>query len=294
MSFAEMSSGLLYYEDTGQGPEDKREVVVFFNGWSISAKYWKPVIDLLSPHYRCVSFDQSCTGRSRCSLSLTVEGYADEASELLAGLGLLAKGKLHVVGHSMGGMTATRVCNRHPESLISATIVNCGIFDDELLKSFHHVLVGGMIDLAMLCKGAFLIEPFRSLFIDRVIAGPIEKMYRDIFVEDFVTSDTRASTAVGKFSIDPAIIGRYTSEAVLIEAPLLCIVGMADRTIPPEGMLTLYNRRREQSKAPTRLVRFEHAGHLPMLEVLHGFVQALRAHFIESTRYSGYDRRGSI
>jgi hypothetical protein len=44
-------------------------------------------------------------------------------------LGLLGKGKLHVVGHSMGGgMTATRVCNRHPESLISATIVKLRYF----------------------------------------------------------------------------------------------------------------------------------------------------------------------
>ncbi|ABL64252.1 alpha/beta fold hydrolase [Chlorobium phaeobacteroides] len=290
MSFADTTRGKIYYEDTGWGVSDNREVVLFFNGWSISARYWIPVIDRLSSQYRCLSFDQSGTGRTVCShscLSFSVEGFADEASELLVHLGLLGSRKLHIVGHSMGGMIATEICNRHPESLVSATIVNCGIFDDELLKSFHHVLVGGMIDVAMLFKGVFLLEPFKSLFIDRAIGRPIDQKYRTVFVEDFVASDTRAATAVGKFAIDPEIIGKYTAEAVKIGAPLLCVVGMADRTIPPEGMQTLYNRRIEQSDFLTRLARFDHAGHLPMLEVLPEFEQALRNHFYAASKLLG-------
>jgi len=290
MSFADTTRGKIYYEDTGWGVGDDREVVLFFNGWSISARYWMPVIDRLSSQYRCVSFDQSGTGRTVCShscLCFSVEGFADEASELLVRLGLLGSRKLHIVGHSMGGMIATEICNRHPESLVSATIVNCGIFDDELLKSFHHVLVGGMIDVAMLFKWVFIFEPCKLLFIDRPIGRPIEQKYRTVFVEDFVTSDSRAATAVGKFAIDPQIIGRYTSEAVKIGAPLLCVVGMADRTIPPEGMQTLYNRRIEQSAFLTRLARFDNAGHLPMLEVLPEFELALRSHFCAASRLLG-------
>lgn len=288
MSFIETDRCRLYYEDTTEGRGDKQETVVFFNGWSISSRYWKPLIDILSPEYRCVSFDQSGTGRTKAckpSPPFTVMGFADEAVDLLSSLALLDERKLHIVGHSMGGMIATEVCNRYPQALMSATIINCGIFDDELLKSFHYVLVGGMIDLSMAFRGIFSIEPFKSLFIDRAITRPIGEKYRDIFVEDFVTSDIEASSAVGKFTIDPATIARYTEESVQIRAPLLCVAGMADRTIPPEGMITLFNRRKEQEAVPTELIQFNDAGHLPMLEVLPEFAGVLRKHLLFSHDY---------
>lgn len=293
MSYLDTERCRLYYEDTGSVSGDSRETVVFFNGWSISSRYWEPLIAQLSPRYRCVSFDQSGTGRTavrRPLPPLTVDGFADEAARLLEELGLLAGRRLHIVGHSMGGMVATEVCNRFPDALLSVTIVNCGIFDDELLKSFHHVLLGAMIGLSMTIKGLFRIEPFKSLFIDRAIAKPIESRFRDIFVEDFITSDNDASAAVGRFTIDPLTVGRYTREAVGIRAPLLCIVGMADRTIPPEGMITLYERRKERSGWPTVLEIFEDAGHLPMLEDLPRFSAVLQRHF-DSVRE--YRRSGS-
>ncbi|AOS84611.1 alpha/beta hydrolase [Chlorobaculum limnaeum] len=293
MSHLDIERCLLYYEDTGSASGDSRETVVFFNGWSISSRYWKPLIELLFPRYRCVSFDQSGTGRTKVKRPLppfTVEGFADEAEKLLEELGLLAGRRLHIVAHSMGGMVATEVCNRFPDALLSVTIVNCGIFDDELLKSFHHVLLGAMIGLSMNLKGLFRFEPFKSLFIDRAIGKPIESRFRDIFVEDFITSDNDASASVGRFTIAPLTVGRYTREAVGIRAPLLCVVGMADRTIPPEGMITLYERRKERSGWPTVLEIFEDAGHLPMLEDLPRFSAVLQRHF-DSVRE--YRRSGS-
>ncbi len=281
------SRSRLYYEDTSREEKNDDETIVFFNGWSLSCRYWKPVIDILSPSYRCITFDQSGTGRTefRKPAPHTVKGFADEAAELLDQLDLLGAKKIHIVGHSMGGMIATEVCNRYPDSLLSATVVNCGIFDDALLKSLQHILVGSMIDLSMAIREIFRIEPFKSLFIDRAIAGPIDTLYRDIFIEDFITSDSEASKAVGKFTIDPDTVADYTREAVNIPAPMLCIAGMADRTIPPEGMITLYTRRNENHCAPTSLVTFDNAGHLPMLEVLPEFSHALRQHFLFARKY---------
>lgn len=286
MGYLDIDRCRLYYEDTGEVSAANGEAVVFFNGWSISSRYWGPLISLLSPRYRCVSFDQSGTGRTRVREPLppfTVEGFADEAAQLLGHLGLLSGCRLHVVAHSMGGMVATEVCNRYPDALLSATIVNCGIFDDELLKSFHQVLLGTMIGLSMNIRWLLRFEPFRSLFVDRAIGKPIEGRYRDVFVEDFIESDREASEAVGRFTTDPLAVGRYTREAVGIRAPLLCIVGMADRTIPPEGMITLYERRKRRSGWPTVLEIFEEAGHLPMLEDLPRFSAVLVRH-LESVR----------
>jgi pimeloyl-ACP methyl ester carboxylesterase len=226
MSYLDIERCCLYYEDTGAISGDSRETIVFFNGWPISSRYWEPLIALLSPMYRCVSFEQSGTGRTRVRKPFpqyTVAGFADEAAKLLDELDLLAGRRLHIVAHLMGGMVATEVCNRFPDALLSVTIVNCGIFDDELLKSFHQVLLGTMIGLSMNIKGLFRFEPFKSLFIDRAIGKPIESHFRDIFVEDFITSDNDASAAVGRFTTDPLTVGCYTGEAVGIRAPLLCI-----------------------------------------------------------------------
>jgi len=38
--------------------------LVFIHGWLLSRAYWQPVIDLLSPHYRCLSYDLRGFGES--------------------------------------------------------------------------------------------------------------------------------------------------------------------------------------------------------------------------------------
>ncbi|NTW63756.1 MAG: alpha/beta hydrolase, partial [Chlorobiaceae bacterium] len=62
-------------------------------------------------------------------------------------------------------------------------------------------------------------------------------------------------------------------------SPVLCCVGMADHTIPPEGTITLFDTRKARSSAPTTLVQFMNLGHLPMLEDTHNFAEALKKHF---------------
>ena len=60
---------------------------------------------------------------------------------------------------------------------------------------------------------------------------------------------------------------------------MLCCVGMADNTIPPEGTLTLYEKRKAESEAPTHLAKFMDLGHLPMLEDTPRFAGELTKHF---------------
>jgi 2-succinyl-6-hydroxy-2,4-cyclohexadiene-1-carboxylate synthase len=39
-------------------------VLVFVHGWLLSRGYWQPLIDRLSPHYQCLSYDLRGFGRS--------------------------------------------------------------------------------------------------------------------------------------------------------------------------------------------------------------------------------------
>lgn len=287
MSYFPTERCRLYYEDTAETDPSAlaRPAVLFVNGWAISARYWKPLVDLLKADYRCVTYDQSGTGRTHIEghrPSLTIEGFADEAGALVEHLGLDRKRNLHIVGHSMGGMVATELALRYRDALLSATIIACGIFEENLFNSIGLFMLGGLIDVSMHFRSIFQAEPMKALFIKRATAKEIGKEYSDIIAGDFISSDREATTAVGKFSIDPEALRAYTRHVIEIPAPVLCSVGMADHTIPPEGTITLYETRKKKAAAPTSLLKFDDLGHLPMLEDTVAFAEGLKKHFESS------------
>jgi len=284
MSYLASKRCLLYYEDTAESDPSKQSLpaVIFVNGWAVSSRYWKPLVEQLSANYRCITYDQSGTGKTVIrgyKPTFTIQGFTDEAAELIEHLGLHNSRNLHIVGHSMGGMVATELCIRFRDSLLSATIIACGIFEETPFTSFGLFMLGGLIDFSMNFRNIFLVDPLRSLFIKRAATKEISKEYRDIIIEDFTQSDKEATNAVGKFSIDPEALRAYTRHVLEISAPVLCCVGMADHTIPPEGTLTLYEKRKVLSAAPTRLAKFTELGHLLMLEETPEFACELKKHF---------------
>jgi pimeloyl-ACP methyl ester carboxylesterase len=284
MSYLESERCRLYYEDTAESDPSKKAlpVVLFVNGWAISSRYWKPLVEQLSADYRCITYDQSGTGKTVIQgykPTFTIQGFTDEAAALIEHLGLQNSRNLHIVGHSMGGMVATELCMRFRDSLVSATIIACGIFEETLFTSLGLFFLGGLIDFSMNFRNIFLIDPLKSLFIKRAATKEISEEYRDIIIEDFTQSDKEATNAVGKFSIDPEALRAYTRHVIDISSPVLCCVGMADHTIPPEGTITLYEKRKVESSAPTRLAKFSDLGHLLMLEDTAVFADELKKHF---------------
>ncbi len=285
MSYFQNNRYTLYYSDTAEtNPSVKdKPVVLFVNGWAISSRYWEPLIEQLTPEYRCITYDQSGTGKTVIGEyhrpSLTIQGFADEASALIEHLGLDKERKLHIVGHSMGGMVATELCLRYQDALLSATVLACGIFEETAFTSAGLMFLGGLIDVSLNFRQIFQIEPLKSMFIKRAASRDIGKTYSDIIIEDFTTSDKDATIAVGHFSIDREVLRAYTRHVLAIASPVLCCVGMEDHTIPPEGTITLYEKRSKESPAPSRLVQFMKLGHLPMLEDTQGFALQLKKHF---------------
>ena len=290
MSYLASKRCKLYYEDTADIDTAGREkpAVLFVNGWAVSSRYWKPLVNILAPKYRCITYDQSGTGQTIIkgyNPSLTIQGFSDEASELIEHLGLNKSRNLHIIGHSMGGMVATELCLRYADSLVSATIIACGIFEETALTSFGLFMLGGLIDVSLNFRGIFQVEPFRGMFIKRAATKEIPLEYQNVLIEDFTQSDKDATIAVGKFSIDRDVLRTYTRHVLAIASPVLCSVGMADNTIPPEGTITLYEKRKAESKSPTHLAKFMELGHLPMLEESAQFARELTAHFERSQQY---------
>jgi pimeloyl-ACP methyl ester carboxylesterase len=111
----------LYYEEAGQG-----SAVIFVHEYAGDYRTWEPQMRHFARSHRCVTYSQRGyppsdvpTDPARYSQDLAVS----DVSTLMDALKI---DKAHVVGHSMGALTALLVGIRHPERCISVTAAGCG------------------------------------------------------------------------------------------------------------------------------------------------------------------------
>lgn len=108
----------LFYDLTG--PEGA-PVVAFSNSIGTTAEMWDAQVRALSGRYRCLRYDTSGHGRSPATRGEAgVETLADDLAGLLDGLGIE---RLHLVGLSLGGMTAQAFAAKYPDRLRSLTLM---------------------------------------------------------------------------------------------------------------------------------------------------------------------------
>ena len=108
----------LYYELTG--PEGA-PVVAFSNSIGTTLEMWDAQVEALSQHYRCLRYDTRGHGRSSVvERSASIHDLAGDLAGLLDALDIP---KAHVVGLSLGGMTAQAFALSNPDRLLSLTLV---------------------------------------------------------------------------------------------------------------------------------------------------------------------------
>jgi 3-oxoadipate enol-lactonase / 4-carboxymuconolactone decarboxylase len=102
----------LFYDLTGR---DDAPVVAFSNSLGTTLEMWDAQVQALSDRYRCLRYDTRGHGRSEVAdRSASIDDLADDLVGLLDALGIETA---HVVGLSLGGMTAQTFAVRHPQRL---------------------------------------------------------------------------------------------------------------------------------------------------------------------------------
>jgi len=273
MPYANLSDGPIYYERPGLNVTGKWPVI-FFNGWCLSAQYWEEAAHHLENDWSLLLFDGRGFGRStQPHYPTTIEGSAIEAEALLAHLELKAGLRYHVVGHSLGGVTAAQFAARAEASgqLASLTIINSGSFEvtDRQGSSLNF-----FINLFVRSKQWFDSPLLRRSVIARSTNLPISQGYSRVITRDFAEANRQAALELARSSLAMATLKNYRRQLEKLKAPLLLLVGDKDATIPPAGM---YNIKR--FKPESQLVAFADCGHLPMLERPERFAQSLADHF---------------
>ncbi|MGI9274004.1 MAG: alpha/beta fold hydrolase [Endozoicomonas sp.] len=119
MAFCNVNGINLCYTDRGSG-----EPLVLLHGLGSCLGDWNEQVNDLSRHYRVIAVDLRGHGWSdKPESSYSVVLYARDVCCLLDCLGI---DTAHIVGFSMGGMTAFQLAVDNPERLKSLVVINSG------------------------------------------------------------------------------------------------------------------------------------------------------------------------
>src|SRR6185312_970725 len=111
----------LFYEEAGQGTP-----VVFVHEYAGDFRTWEPQMRFFSRTHRCVTYSQRGYPPSDVPTDPGRYGQDLARDDVIAVMDALRIGKAHVVGHSMGALTALLVGLKYPDRCLSVTAAGCG------------------------------------------------------------------------------------------------------------------------------------------------------------------------
>jgi pimeloyl-ACP methyl ester carboxylesterase len=211
----------VYWERSGAG-----EPLLLIQGMSGTHLTWgEPFLSLLRPDFDCVVFDNRGIGNSdQVEAPFTI---ADLAADALAVMDAAGFETAHVLGISMGGMTAQELALSHPERLRTLTL-GC-------------TYPGGPGSSLIAAEDAEpLLEALASGNLDRAVRAMYEVNLSSNFradesrFADFAAMATALPARQRTVQLQIGAVGAHDTQARLadITAPTLVIHGTEDKMIP--------------------------------------------------------------
>jgi pimeloyl-ACP methyl ester carboxylesterase len=260
------------------------KAVLLLHGKNFSAAYWKPTIDVLAAGgFRVIAPDQIGFGKSSKpdAHQYSFAGLASYTRELLRSLRVE---RASVVGHSMGGMLATRYGLLFPEAVEKLVLVNpIGLEDYGALVPYRPVDFWYQRELEN------TPEKIRDYQKVSYFAGDWRPEYEPLI--ELLAGWTRhpnyrrvawASALTYEMILTQPVVHDFPR----LRVPTRLIIGLRDRTaigkdlLPTERRdeLGRYDRLAEQAKRAipdAELVLLDGVGHLPQVEAFDRYRDAL-------------------
>ncbi len=255
------AEGAVAYLEAGAGDVP----VLFLHGIGGGAEAWRPQLAHFGQGRRALAWWMPGYGEEPLAPERNFDRLADRVAGLLEATAIE---RVHLVGHSMGGMVAQVFAARHAARLASLCLVGTSPAFGSADGSF---------------QTAFVAKRLKPLDDGMSMAD-----LADGFVASLVGSDpdpTGLATAREVMSRVPAATFRAAIETLVtfdarallptIATPTLVVAGSRDTNAPPAMMERMAGRMPD-----ARFVVIEGAGHLPNLERPDAFNQVLST-FIE-------------
>ncbi|BDS06509.1 alpha/beta hydrolase [Oceaniferula spumae] len=260
------------------------ETVLLLHGKNFCGAYWETTAKRLAADgYRVVMPDQIGFGKSSkpAHYHFTFQSLATNTLALLDKIGVK---KTHVLGHSMGGMLASRFALMFPERTQSLILENpIGLEDWKTKVPYPGVDQWYKGELGKTSEG---IQKYQ---LESYYDGKWKPEYQpwvDILV-GMVKSDGYAAVAWNQaLTYDMIFTQPVVYEFPLIKVPTLLIIGQRDttalgkNTVPEEVAKTMGNYpelgKKTASAIPdSKLVEINDIGHLPHIESFERFIEPL-------------------
>ncbi|MFN0290681.1 alpha/beta fold hydrolase [Pedobacter helvus] len=270
------------YMDVQPSAEANGRTVTLFHGKNFGGYYWTNVIKVLSANgYRVIIPDQIGFGKSsKAFIHYSFHQMAKWNSQLLDSLKI---NKSIILGHSMGGMLATRFALLFPEKTEKLVLENpIGLEDYRAFVPYVNTQQQYQTEL-------------------KTTAASVKKYYQNSYFTEWRPDyDELVRIAGGvTFSAD---YPRWAKVAALtftmiyeqpvvhefanLKVPALLLIGKEDKTIVGKGLLSTEDQKKygqykllgkaTAAKIPSaKLVEFDNVGHIPHLEKPEEFMKAL-------------------
>ncbi len=159
---------LAAYESGTGGPP-----FVFIHGFACDHTFWEPQFDDLARDHRCLSLDLRGRGGSEAKGPYHTTQQADDVAAVMRALGF---GPSIIVGHSLGGIVALLLNERHPDLVL-------GIVTGDSPINAKGLGAGGMVKAIREAGG---IEPARPLverFWSETTSDAIKAHVREVMLD---------------------------------------------------------------------------------------------------------------
>lgn len=260
------------------------KTIMLLHGKNFNGAYWeKTEKDLSDKGFRVIIPDQIGFGKSSKPQSYQFS-FAQLASNTKAILDDLKIDKIIVLGHSMGGMVATRFTLMYPETVEKLILENpIGLEDYKVLAKYQTVDEAYQSELKNTAETYknyqlkfYYDNKWKSEYqpwLDLIAGWTLHKDYPQVAWNAALTSD---------IIFDQPVVYEFKN----IKTPTLLIIGTRDRTAigkdrapkeiqPTMGQYQELGKKTQQQIAGSKLVELENVGHLPHIEVYDKFWNAL-------------------
>jgi pimeloyl-ACP methyl ester carboxylesterase len=271
-------------------------VVVLLHGKNFSGAYWHSTAQaLLESGYRVVMPDQIGFGKSSkpVDIQYSFAMFAQTTSRLLDTLGIT---RPSVVGHSMGGMLATRWAAQYPERTDHLVLVNPIGLEDYRRTLPYLGVDGWQAQAARQSADAIRDYMRRSYFHDSW--QPAYDPLLTIQVGWATGPDREVMARVSALTQDMIYTQPVIYDFPFLRAPTLLVIGQADRTAPGKndveprvaerlGDYPALGEAAARAIPGAKLVRLAGVGHVPQYEAFEAWRSALLSFLPAGARASG-------
>ncbi len=273
---------MAYMDIAAENPNGK--TVLLLHGKNFSGFYWEKTIRSLTARgFRVIVPDQIGFGKSSKPerYQFSFQGLSRNTKDLLDSLQI---GKVAVVGHSMGGMLASRFALMYPEATSSLTLVNpIGLEDWKTMASYKSIdeiyrqeLKATRDSIREYQKMAYYDGQWKPEYEAMIEAAAGWTTH-----PDFPKVAWNSALTAEMIFTQPVMY-----EFARIKAPTLLIIGLRDKTAigrawaAPEvaakmGDYTRLGKQTARAIPKSRLVELRGVGHMPQVEAYSQYEKAL-------------------